>query len=409
MNLWLFAAKNLTYRKVRTGLTILSIAVAVAVFYSLASFFNGYEGVVRQQYQELGAHLIVTPIGCPYEVATLVQRGGKIPRYLPEQKILGFLQQQPEVRLAAPALIHAIVRPEEGRTDIYLGIDERTLTLRTHWKLVRVQSRTGGALKFEETDERPTPELLASKNAALLGYDAALIEQREPGDRIWVPEIEKEFKVTGVLAATGTQDDGLFYIPFRTAQKYFGKEGKLTFVMVQLNDPFTADEVARRIKKEVPDADVITYAELQGTLLRLMNSAKALIFAVVIVVLAISALGLMNTVLMSVHERVREIGVMRATGAAKLNVFSLIWTETLVMTLVGVVAGLALAMALGRGVIESVLKSYFNLSSEAALIRFEPRLVALTMLLILAIGTIAGFLPALRAARANPIQALRQE
>ena len=78
MNYLLFALRNLTQRKVRTGLTVASIAVAVAVLFTLLSFNKGYDKALKSQLQQMGVHAMVLPIGCPYEAASLVLKGGKI-------------------------------------------------------------------------------------------------------------------------------------------------------------------------------------------------------------------------------------------------------------------------------------------------------------------------------------------
>ena len=102
-------------------------------------------------------------------------------------------------------------------------------------------------------------------------------------------------------------------------------------------------------------AEVVAMGELLGTMQNLLGSAQTLIFSIVFVVVAISALGVLNTVLMSVFERTREIGVMRATGAAQSNVFQLVWLETLLMVGIGGAVGLALAVV-GARALEGVLK-----------------------------------------------------
>ena len=97
-----FALKNLTQRKARTGLTVLTIAVAVAVLFTLLSFNKGYSQALHQQLQQMGVHAMVLPIGCPYEAASLLMKGGKIDNHLPEataETVAGI----DGVQIAAPA------------------------------------------------------------------------------------------------------------------------------------------------------------------------------------------------------------------------------------------------------------------------------------------------------------------
>jgi putative ABC transport system permease protein len=291
--------------------------------------------------------------------------------------------------------MHAIVRPEDGRTDIYLGIDDEHLALKNWWRL--------------EDGEKPGEQLLASEDSLLLGYDAALIEKREEaGEKIWVPEIQSEFTVTGILEPTGTQDDGFFYVPLDTAQERFGLVDQVTSVQVRLTDPSLAAEVGDRLEERFPGAEIIRMEELLGSMTALMDSARALIFAIVAVVIAISAVGVLNTMLMSVFERTREIGVLRATGAGRLHIFSLVWTETLALTTFGGIVGLGLAAVAARGV-EAVIKRFVPLAPQEAMVHFDPRAALICVLAILAVGLVAGIYPSLRAANIRTIEALRAE
>jgi putative ABC transport system permease protein len=292
--------------------------------------------------------------------------------------------------------MHAIVRPEEGRTDIYLGIDEATLELKNWWRLL-------------ETDARPTADVLAPADAVLLGYDAALIEQREEvGELLWIPEIETELRVSGILRATGSQDDGFFYVPLATAQAKFGLPNQLTAVQIRLTDPSLAPAIGDRLEAMFPSAQVIRMEELLGSMMALLASARALIYAIVSVVVVVSAVGVLNTVLMSIFERTQEIGIMRATGAGRLDVFGLIWTETVIMALAGGAGGLLLTVV-GAPLVEKGARKFVPMVPTESVLQFEPKAAVLCVLVVLAIALVAGVYPALRAAAGRTMDALRTE
>ena len=82
MNLFTLAAKNLTRRRGRTGLTILGVAIAVSVLFSLLSLNSGYEKELNNEVNSMGVHILAVPKGCPYEAASLIIHGGVIPKYL---------------------------------------------------------------------------------------------------------------------------------------------------------------------------------------------------------------------------------------------------------------------------------------------------------------------------------------
>jgi len=381
-----FALKNLFAHKTRTILTLGSMTVAVAVLFTLVSFNRGYERALKTQLQGMGIHMMVVPVGCPYEAASLILKGGKIPSYLPAD-VLKQVQAIPQIDVAAPTFMSAIVRPDEGRTDIYVGIDSSTLRLKTWWKL--------------------NGKFLEKPNDVILGNDVKLIELSNIGDQIYMPEKDKTLDVVGVLQPTGNEDDGFFYVPLATAQAMFDQPDKLTGISIRLKNPDDAPVVAAQLGK-IKGAEVITMGELLGTMMTLMGSAKSLLLSIVMIIIIISALGVLNTVLMSVFERTKEIGVMRATGASQAHIFGLVWLETLMLSLLGGIGGLGLALV-GARALESLVKRFLPLAPKGSVIALEPGSFLLIMAFVLGIAVVAGFYPALRAARAKPIEALRSE
>lgn len=386
MNPFAFALKNLFAHRVRAVITLVSIAVAVAVLFTLVSFNRGYERALKGQLQGMGIHMLVVPVGCPYEAASLIIKGGRMPDFLPAS-VLAEVAAIEEIEQAAPSFMSGIVRPEEGRTDIYLGIDATMPELKSWW---RIEGR-----------------LPATETEMMLGADVSLIEMSAIGDEIYVPEHDRTFTVVGRLEPTGTEDDGFFYVTIKAAQEMFGQPDKLTAVSIRLKNPDAAPLVASRLGR-IKGAEVITMAELLGTMMNLMAAAKSLLLSIVLVIIVISTLGVLNTVLMSVFERTREIGVMRATGAGPGHLFGLVWLETLLLSLIGGALGLGLALV-GSRFIESLIKRFLPLAPRGSVVALEPGTFLVVMLFVLGIALVAGFYPALRAARANPITALRQE
>jgi putative ABC transport system permease protein len=394
MSLFKFALKNLFAHKTRTILTLGSMTVAVAVLFTLVSFNRGYEKALKTQLQGMGIHMMVVPVGCPYEAASLILKGGKIPNYLPAD-VLDQVNAVPGIDVAAPTFMSGIVRPDEGRTDIYVGVDSSTLRLKNWWKIKG------------HFPEKP--------NDVVIGSDVALIEQSQVGDQIYVPEKDLTLDVVGVLQPTGNEDDGMFYIPLKTAQQYFvdttiavgGGTDRLTGISIRLKNPDDAPVIASQLGK-VKGAEVITMGELLGTMMSLMGAAKSLLLSIVLIIIVISALGVLNTVLMSVFERTKEIGVMRATGAAQTHVFGLVWLETLMLSLLGGIGGLGLALV-GSRVLENIVKKLLPLAPKGSVVALEPGSFVLIMAFVIGIAVVAGFYPALRAARAKPIEALRSE
>ncbi len=384
MNFLKFAIKNLTHRKARTGLTILSIGLAIAVLFTVTSFNQGYETSLKNQLQKMGIHLMVIPVGCPYEAASLILKGGQITNYLPNSVLLE-VEKTGGIEIAAPILMQGIVKPEEGRTDIFLGINEKTLKLKNWWQL----------------DGR----FFNKENDMILGYDASLIELSKVGDQIYLPELDETFDIVGVLEPTGTEDDGFFYIPLTTAQKIFQQDKKITGINIRLKDPGQASIIAKKLEN-IPQAEVITMAELLGTMLSLVGAVRTLILSIVIIVIAISTFGVLNTILMSVFERVKEFGIMMASGAGRVHVFILIWLESILLSLGGGLVGLILAILAARG-IEGAVKKFLPLAPSESVVSLNVNVFLFCLAFVVIVGIIAGFYPAYFASRQKPVDALR--
>jgi putative ABC transport system permease protein len=382
------AWKNLQRRRLRSALTAMSLAAATAVLFSLLAFNRGYQQALQGELDRMGAHLLVVPVGCPYEAASLILKGGQVPNTLPAAA-LAEIRSQAEVDVAAPLFMAAIPRPEEGRTDVWCGIDGEMQRLKRYWRLT------------------PGSHLPSAAGEVLMGAEAAATEQRAPGDLFFSEKTEREFRVSGVLERTGAGDDGFFFIPLAAAQRMFGKPGQLTAVAVRLKDPTRIAAVARRLGR-LQGAEVVTVSELMGTMLNLVGAARFLLLCIVAVAVTIAALGVLNTMSAAVLERTAEIGVLRALGASRAEVFHAVWTEGTLLALLGGALGIGGALVAGR-VIEAAVRQVMPLAPEASVLAPDAGLAAGCLLFVAAVGAVAGIYPALRAASLCPTAAIRAE
>jgi putative ABC transport system permease protein len=391
MNVLGIAYKNLNRKRIRTALTVGGVAIAVAVLVSLMGFDAGYQRSLNNDIDKLGYHLLVTAKGCPYEAATLILKGGGGLRYM-EDRSYDRIVHDKRVNKVAPQLIASVYNQQggdgRGSFNLYMGIDHSYIELKPWSKF-----RSGGWFSGPDADE------------VIMGFEAAEIDQRLVGDEIFIPSINKVLVVKGIFERTGTQDDGIVFMPLKTAQRIFELPGKLTGIGVKLNDIQDTAAFEEDLYNE-PGIQVISLAQVRGTILNLVSTSRVMANAVAMVAIFIAIIGVTNTILMSVFERTREIGVMKAMGASAFDVFKIVWMETVLICVLGGVLGIGLAL-IGSRVIEGVIRKTLPFSPNGKLVLIEPILLVVSFTGVVVLGIIAGSYPALRASLMKPIEAIR--
>jgi putative ABC transport system permease protein len=387
------AYKNLLRKKTRSGLTIIGIALAAWVLVSLLGFNKGYEASLNRDIDNLGFQMIVTAKGCPYEAATLMLKGGTGLRYMP-QRITEQITREPEVDVVTSMLMHAVFDPNKGESGgytAYLGVDPATFP------------QMKSFLEFKQGAWFTDPEAME----AVLGYEAAELEQREAGDLFLIAEKNVEVKVAGILNRTGTQDDGTIFLPLNSVQKIFGLKDKLTGVGIKVKKE--ADMVQFEDKMyRLPDVQVVSLSQVKRTIMTLVSTAKVMIFSIALIAILISVVGVVNTILMSVMERLQEIGILKSMGATAWDIFKLIWLETLILCISGGMIGAALAMATAK-LTEVLIRQLLPYAPSGGLVQVSPSLIILTFGVVILIGLLSGVYPSWKAGRVRPLEAIRSQ
>lgn len=392
MNLFLVALKNLTRKKVRTVLTIGGVAIAIAVLVSLWGFDTGYQQSLKNDIDKMGYQILITAKGCPYEAATLMLQGGGGLRYM-DEAVYKKIVNDPRIDKITPQLVATAYEPGrqqgKGGVSLYMGVENSYLTLKPWSKF-----RAGKWFSGGDADE------------VIMGYEVAEYEQRSPGDKIFVPGRNEVLTVTGIFERNGTQDDGIIFLPLKTAQRIFELPGKLTGIGIKLKDMRDLSKFEEDLYNE-PGIQIISLAQVKGTILNLVSSAKAMTNSVALIAVIIAVIGVVNTILMSVFERTSEIGVMKAIGASRLDIFKIIWVETTFICIFGGIFGNIIALAGGHA-IEFILKSVLPYAPKGRLVIITPHTLFLSFFGAVIMGLTAGLYPAFRAASMKPIEAIRK-
>jgi putative ABC transport system permease protein len=393
INIYQVAYKNLLRKKTRSALTILGIGLSAWVLVSLLGFNRGYESALNKDIDNMGFQVLVTAKGCPYEAATLMLKGGTGLRYMKESVIADILKH-PEVERVTPQLMAAIFDPNKGETggiNAYLGVDPATFPAMKAY------------LNFKQGAWFTDPNAME----AVVGYEAAELEQREVGDKLLIPEKNVELKVVGILSRSGTADDGTIFVPLRTVQKIFGKEGLITAAGIKVSKNANMNELENKLY-DLPDVQVVSMAQVKTTIMSLVSTAKVMVFSIALIAILIAMLGVVNTILMSVFERFQEIGIIKSMGAMPWDVFRMIWTETVILCFLGGVIGIAFSFALSK-ITDVLIRRLLPYTPTGSLVIINSKLGLLTLGVVVAIGLISGVYPAWRAARVRPLESIRSE
>ncbi len=387
------AYKNLLRKKVRSLLTVVGIAISAWVLVSLLGFNNGFETALNNDINNMGFQMLVMAKGCPYEAATLMLKGGAGLKYI-DQSVSETIRKEPGVAQITPMMMAAVFDPNKGENGgiaAYWGVEPKSYSaMKTYFTF-----RQGGWFTDSQAYE------------AVMGYEAAELEQREVGDMILIPEKNVALKVVGILKRTGTQDDGTTFVPLGALQKIFDKQNKLTTIGVKIQKDADVDKIENALYS-LPGVQVVSLAEVKQTILSLVSTAKVLVLSIAIIAILIAMVGVVNTILMSVHERFQEIGILKTIGAMPGDIFQIIWIETLLICTSGGILGVVLAMLLS-GITELLFRHLLTFAPNGGLVLINARLVLLTLGAVLGMGIVSGLYPAWKAGKIRPLEAIRSE
>ncbi len=406
------ALKNLWRRPVRSLLTVAGVSLAVAVAVSLAGFNQGYRGAIERSIDRLGFQVMIMAKGCPYEAATMMLKGGTGLLYLPGETY-DQVRSDPEILSITPIFIGVGEKQGSSIRDdtssafaILAGVEAASFMEMKPWlEFERGPGFDGGRWFGDQAADE-----------VVMGYEAATYEQRKVGDRFLVtvyphglPDpVLKEFKVVGVLKRTGTQDDGTVFLPLEAAQASFNRPGQLTILGIKLKE-FSGAKLQEFESRwiRLPEVQVVSLEQVKSTLVMLIGTAQVMIAAVTVIAVVVAVIGVVNSILMSVYERTGEIGIMKALGAFRGDIFQLIWLETLAVCVAGALLGGLLALA-GSRLTESAIKALIDLGIQGSIVNISWEVLLGAFVGASVVGFFAGLYPAWRAASMLPIDAIRE-
>lgn len=367
--------KNLLRRKIRTLLTVIGIAIGVAAIIGLGAFANGLDAGYSSMLQGSKADLILSqPDAVDISYSSVDEAVG--------QELI----TMPEVSEVA-GVVQGFIQAENNPYFFVFGHTAGSFALE------RYHIIQGSGL-----DERPS--LTAHGKPVLLGSAAAEVMKKKVGDSLRLSA--SVYRIQGIYETGDAFEDSGAVLGMKDAQELLGRPRTVGQYYIRLKDPALSERFLARAKRMWPDllvSGVQDFAESQSTA-EVMNG---FVWAIGGLAIVIGGVGMMNAQLMSVMERTREIGVLRAVGWSKRRVLWMILAESITVSFVGGLIGLSAGYALISSISRSTTILGLNVSN------ITPALLQQALIVVLALGLVGGLYPAWRASRLAPVEALRYE
>ncbi len=388
-----FCLRALSGHRLRTGLSLLGMAIGVAAVITLTALGEGARRYVIDQFASIGSNLLIVIPG--KTETTGIPGVAAAANDLTLEDARAIQRGIPEVVQIAPLVI--------GTETVSHGSRRRQVAVvGSNRELLEVRS-----LSLSHGEFLPAEELRRGRPVVVLGLKAAreLFPGEEPVGKVvriggW------RMRVIGVLASKGVQlgadIDETATIPVATAMRMFDRSS-LFRIMIQVRQGASLETAKARVVRLLAerhgeeDITVLTQDAVVSTFSQILGALTLALGAIAAISLSVAGIGIMNVMLVSVSERTREVGLLRALGVRRAQVLAAFLTESALLS----VAGGLLGLATGWGAVRIMVRIFPALPAS------PPVWAVVTALLVsLGVGLLFGWLPARRAARLDPVAAL---
>jgi putative ABC transport system permease protein len=394
------ALSSIRRNKLRSALTLLGIVIGVAAVIAMVTLGSGASSKVRENLAKLGSNMLIARPG----QSTFGPGGSTDSRAFDERDVAALKANLTGIRGVAPT-------SQKQAKAVFGALNYDTSVTGTNADWFTVQD-------WVIADGRPFTdgEIRSGTSVCVIGDTIVreLFAGVDPiGERLRLGNFSCE--VIGRMApkgqsAFGSDQDSIVVLPLRTYHRRIAGNTRIGTISISVTEPTDiarvqrdAEDVLRERRRVTPgDEDDFTIrdmTQIANTMASTTTILTGLLGAVAAVSLLVGGIGIMNIMLVSVTERTREIGIRLAIGALERQVLSQFLVESIVLALFGGVLGIVLGLGIAAGG-SALMDVPFNA---------DPQVIALAFAVSALIGVIFGFFPARRAARLDPIEALRRE
>ena len=413
MHLHDISLNNLRRRKGKSVCLLIGLLSGVATVVTLLNLTKAMEVDMGKKLDVLGANIIIVPqshdLALNYGGMNVsgVSLGAKSLQATDMEKIR-HIKSEENLSIVAPKLIASVFL--NGRDVFLAGVDfGEELRLKRWWKIMPSPGTTTTAHIEGQMMDHSQP--MPGKSAFLLRDSIGehdLLAGAEVARHLRLAEGEplkikgQTFKVRAILEETGSQDDLLLFAALKNVQNITGRKDELSVIEVAaFCNTCPIDEMVQQLSDALPEARVTAIKQAVESRLETVRHFKRFSLGISAVVLFIGSLIVFTTMMASVNERTKEIGIFRAIGFRKRHIIQIILLEAF---LIGLLAGLAGYLA-GTGVSRMTLPFFLQSQGIGITWNVSMALSATAISIVLALS--ASAYPALRAARLDPAEALR--
>lgn len=396
------ATSNLFKRKLRSWLTVIGIFIGIMAVVALMSLSQGMQDALLSEFKKLGTQrIMITPGGAAMGPTSGLLSSATFTEddYDTIKKVRGV-----DISASIYSEIGYITYKKETKTELVWGMPTASENIEFY--------------KGESMFELEEGRLLrpSDKYKAMIGYNIANdFFEKNPklGSTIYINGVA--FEIVGIHPKKGAlSGDNAIRIPKETAREIFNEPYEVSTIMLNARDDVNVNDVAKDVKRKLAkfrgvdedDADftVSTTEQVIKTFEAVLGVVQAVLVGIAAISLLVGGIGIMNTMYTSVVERTREIGIMKSVGARNSTIMIIFLIESGMLGLVGGAIGVILGLGIGKGA--ELVAFQFGVESLRAYMGLPLIFGALTFAFL--IGALSGTLPAVQAAKLNPVDALRK-